>query len=142
MRIFEFFVLGAPKVEYYPADMSKPDEINAMMQSISKDFGKLDILVNNAGIQQVAPIDDFDSEKWELIVRVNLVSAFYTIKNALPLMKSNKWGRIVNIASLHGLVASPYKVLCTFKAIFKSRKIFSRVITFRAYFKKLNTKQE
>ncbi len=90
--------------------MSKPEEINAMMDSIAKEFGKIDILVNNAGIQFVAPIDDFSPEKWELIIRVNLVSAFYTIKHALPLMKKNKWGRIVNVASLHGLVASPYKV--------------------------------
>ncbi len=90
--------------------MSKPDEINAMMDSVAKEFGKIDILVNNAGIQFVAPIDDFSPEKWELIIRVNLVSAFYTIKHALPLMKKNKWGRIVNVASLHGLVASPYKV--------------------------------
>lgn len=101
--------LGAPHVKHYPADMSKPDEINAMMDSVAKEFGKIDILVNNAGIQFVAPIDDFSPEKWELIIRVNLVSAFYTIKHALPLMKKNKWGRIVNVASLHGLVASPYK---------------------------------
>ena len=102
--------VGAPHVKHYPADMSKPDEINAMMDSVAKEFGKIDILVNNAGIQFVAPIDDFSPEKWELIIIVNLVSAFYTIKHALPLMKKNKWGRIVNVASLHGLVASPYKV--------------------------------
>ena len=90
--------------------MSKPNEIDAMMLKIIKDFGKIDILVNNAGIQHVAPIDDFLPEKWELIIRVNLVSNFYTIKHVLPLMKQNKWGRIVNISSLHGLVASPFKV--------------------------------
>lgn len=101
--------LGAPSVQHYAADMSKPNEIDAMMLKIIKDFGKIDILVNNAGIQHVAPIDDFSPEKWELIIRVNLVSNFYTIKNVLPLMKQNKWGRIVNISSLHGLVASPFK---------------------------------
>jgi 3-hydroxybutyrate dehydrogenase len=80
-----------------------------MLESATKLFGKIDILVNNAGIQHVAPIDDFPPEKWELIIRVNLISAFYTIRHVLPLMKENKWGRIVNIASLHGVVASPFK---------------------------------
>ncbi len=101
--------------------MSKPEEINAMMETVAKEFGKIDILINNAGIQHVAPIDDFAPDKWELIIRVNLVSAYYTIKHVLPLMKKNKWGRIVNVSSLHGLVASPYKVifLNLTKAFFK-----------------------
>ena len=80
-----------------------------MMASTTKEFGRIDILVNNAGIQHVAPIDDFPADKWELIIRVNLISAYYTINSVLPLMKQNKWGRIVNIASLHGVVASPFK---------------------------------
>ena len=89
--------------------MSKPAEITEMMQTALKECQKIDILVNNAGIQFVCPIDEFPDEKWELITRVNLLSCFYTIKNALPSMKKNGWGRIINVASAHGLVASPFK---------------------------------
>jgi 3-hydroxybutyrate dehydrogenase len=72
-------------------------------------FGSLDILVNNAGIQHVAPIEDFPDDKWEAIIRINLVSSFYAIKAALPGMKARRWGRIINTASAHALVASPFK---------------------------------
>jgi 3-hydroxybutyrate dehydrogenase len=74
-----------------------------------KTFGKIDILINNAGIQHVAKIEDFPSEKWELIIRIDLISAFYTTKLVVPIMKKSGWGRIINIASAHGLVASPFK---------------------------------
>jgi 3-hydroxybutyrate dehydrogenase len=91
------------------ADMSHPAEIQSMVVETAKIFGSVDILVNNAGIQHVAPIDELPPEKWEAIIAVNLSSAFHTIRAALPGMKANGWGRIVNIASAHGLVASPFK---------------------------------
>jgi len=94
---------------YSSADMSKPDEIEAMVQSCIQELGGVDILVNNAGIQHVAPIDEFPPEKWHQIVAINLVSAFHTIRVALPDMKAKGWGRIVNTASAHSLVASPFK---------------------------------
>lgn len=94
---------------YSPADMTKPDEIRAMVADTEQAFGAVDILVNNAGIQHVAPIDEFPAEKWEAIIAINLSSSFYTINAALPGMKARDFGRIVNIASAHGLVASPYK---------------------------------
>lgn len=94
---------------YSPADMTKPDEIGAMVAAAEREFGAVDILVNNAGIQHVAPIDEFPHEKWEAIIAINLSSSFYTINAALPGMKARDFGRIVNIASAHGLVASPYK---------------------------------
>jgi 3-hydroxybutyrate dehydrogenase len=96
-------------VKYSPADMSKPAEIAAMMADADKIFGGVDILVNNAGIQFVAPIPEFPTEKWDAILAINLSSAFHTTKAALPGMKAKKWGRIINIASAHGLVASAYK---------------------------------
>ncbi|CAF1432959.1 unnamed protein product [Rotaria sordida] len=80
-----------------------------MFEAILNKFGKLDILVNNAGIQFVSLIEDFPEEKWEEIIRVNMISSFYTIKYAIPIMKQNGWGRIINIASAHALVASPFK---------------------------------
>ena len=96
-------------VRYDPADMTKPETIAAMMQDAISAFGAVDILVNNAGIQHVAPIDEFPVEKWHAIIAINLVSSFHTIRAALPGMKAKRWGRIVNIASAHALVASPFK---------------------------------
>jgi 3-hydroxybutyrate dehydrogenase len=97
------------RVSYSPADMSRPDAIRAMIEKTLQSSGRLDILVNNAGIQHVAPLQDFPPEKWDAILAINLSSAFHTTRLALPSMIRNKWGRIVNIASAHGLVASPYK---------------------------------
>jgi 3-hydroxybutyrate dehydrogenase len=97
------------EVLYSPADMSKPAEIRAMVADAEKAFGAVDILVNNAGIQYVAPIDDFPDEKWEQIIAINLSAAFYATKAAVPGMKKRRWGRIINIASSHGLVASAQK---------------------------------
>ncbi|MBC2717261.1 MAG: 3-hydroxybutyrate dehydrogenase [Desulfobacteraceae bacterium] len=97
------------KVLYSPADMTRPDQIADMVKSAEEIFGGVDILVNNAGIQHVAPIDEFPPEKWDAIIAINLSSAFHAIRSALPGMKKRKWGRIINIASAHGLVASPFK---------------------------------
>jgi 3-hydroxybutyrate dehydrogenase len=105
----ELTVLGATDVMYDSADLSKPEEIDAMFSTIIETFAKIDILVNNAGIQFVSPIDEFPADKWELIMRVCLNASFYTIKNSLPSMKKQQWGRIINIASAHALVASPFK---------------------------------
>ena len=96
-------------VRYSDADMSKPAAIAMMIEDALAEFGAIDILVNNAGIQHVAPIDEFPPEKWDAIIAINLVSAFHTIRHALPAMKQRKWGRIINIASAHALVASPFK---------------------------------
>ena len=97
------------KVGYHGADMSKPDDIAAMVAYADAEFGGIDILVNNAGIQHVAPVQDFPVEKWDAIIAINLSSAFHTTRLALPGMLSRGWGRIVNIASVHGLVASAQK---------------------------------
>jgi 3-hydroxybutyrate dehydrogenase len=97
------------RVSYSPADMSKPAAIGEMIDGTLKSLGRLDILVNNAGIQHVAPLQDFPPEKWDAILAINLSSAFHTTRLALPSMLANKWGRIINIASAHGLVASPFK---------------------------------
>src|SRR5271156_6254713 len=94
---------------YSPADMTKPAEIAAMVQTSQQRFGSLDILVNNAGIQFVSPIEDFPIEKWDQIIAINLTAAFHAIRAALPAMKSRKWGRIISTASAHSLVASPFK---------------------------------
>jgi 3-hydroxybutyrate dehydrogenase len=96
-------------VRYDAADMSKPEAIESMMGNAIEIFGGIDILVNNAGIQHVAPVDEFPVSKWEQILAINLSASFHTIRLALPRMKAAKWGRIVNIASAHALVASPYK---------------------------------
>jgi 3-hydroxybutyrate dehydrogenase len=96
-------------VRYDGADMSKPEAIAAMMDKAVAEFGAVDILVNNAGIQHVAPIDEFPVDKWNAIIAIDLVSAFHTIRRALPAMKQRKWGRIINVASAHALVASPFK---------------------------------
>jgi 3-hydroxybutyrate dehydrogenase len=97
------------RVSYSPADMSTPAAIREMVENVVKSSGRLDILVNNAGIQYVAPLQDFPPEKWDAILAINLSSAFHTTRLALPLMLQNKWGRIINIASAHGLVASGEK---------------------------------
>ncbi len=94
---------------YSDADMTKPDEIVSMVKEAEGELGSVDVLVNNAGIQHVSPIEDFPPEKWDAIIAINLSSAFHTIRAALPGMKSRKWGRIINLASAHGLVASPFK---------------------------------
>jgi 3-hydroxybutyrate dehydrogenase len=96
-------------VAYNPADMTKPDEIRAMIQSAAETFGVVDIVVNNAGIQHVSPIEEFPTEKWDAIIAINLTSAFHVTAAALPYMRQANWGRVVNIASAHGLVASPFK---------------------------------
>jgi 3-hydroxybutyrate dehydrogenase len=96
-------------VRYDAADMTKPDEIGAMMTKAIAEFGAVDVLVNNAGIQHVAPIEEFPVEKWDAIIAINLVASFHTMRHALPAMKKRKWGRIINIASAHALVASPFK---------------------------------
>ncbi|MFC3325965.1 3-hydroxybutyrate dehydrogenase [Mesorhizobium cantuariense] len=97
------------KTAYIKADMSKPAECRALIAKAAETFGSVDILVNNAGIQHVAPVEDFPIEKWDAIIAINLSSAFHTIAAAIPLMKKAGGGRIVNIASAHGLVASPFK---------------------------------
>jgi 3-hydroxybutyrate dehydrogenase len=98
------------KALYSPADMTKPAEIAEMVRGAEQSFGSLDILVNNAGIQFVAPIEEFPVEKWQQIIAINLSAAFYAARAAVPGMKSRKWGRIINTASAHSLVASPFKV--------------------------------
>lgn len=104
----EIAALGV-KVGYHGADMSKPAEIEAMMTYAEAEFGGVDILVNNAGIQHVAAVEDFPVERWDAIIAINLSSTFHTTRLALPSMKKKNWGRIVNIASIHGLVASVQK---------------------------------
>jgi 3-hydroxybutyrate dehydrogenase len=96
-------------VFYDAADMSKPDDIVRMVKSAEQRLGAMDVIVNNAGIQYVSPIEDFPPEKWDAIIAINLSSAFHTIRAAVPGMKARKWGRIINTASAHSLVASPFK---------------------------------
>lgn len=98
------------RVAYDGADMAKPAEIVRMVQDAIGAFGRVDIVVNNAGIQHTAPVDSFPPEKWDQIIAINLSSAFHTVRTALPDMRRRDWGRIVNIASVHGLVASVNKV--------------------------------
>ena len=97
------------KVEHHGADMSKPAEIEAMMAFAAEKFGGVDVLVNNAGIQHVANVEDFPPAKWDAIIAINLSSAFHTSRLAIPGMRARNWGRIINIASAHGLVASAAK---------------------------------
>ncbi|MDO8401552.1 MAG: 3-hydroxybutyrate dehydrogenase [Bradyrhizobium sp.] len=97
------------KVTYSAADMTKPEAIAGMIDTALADHSRLDVLVNNAGIQHVAPLDQFPVEKWDAILSINLSSAFHTMRLALPAMRKNGFGRIINIASAHGLVASPFK---------------------------------
>lgn len=99
----------AVKCHYSNANMLEPEQIRKMVSDAINEFGCVDILVNNAGIQHVAPIDEFPEEKFDAIIAINLVSSFHTIKAALPKMKEKGWGRIINIASAHALIASPYK---------------------------------
>jgi 3-hydroxybutyrate dehydrogenase len=98
------------RATFHDADLRHPAEIQALVTHAEATLGPIDILVNNAGIQHVAPIEDFPVEKWNDVIAVNLSSAFHTIRLTLPAMKARGWGRIVNIASAHGLVASPQKV--------------------------------
>jgi 3-hydroxybutyrate dehydrogenase len=97
------------RVVYSPADMSKPKAIEQMVRQTTDAFGAVDIMVNNAGIQHVAPIEEFPEEKWEAILAINLSSAFHATKLVLPAMRRKGWGRLINVASAHALVASPYK---------------------------------
>lgn len=94
---------------HHPADMTRPAEIAEMVASAEREFGAVDILVNNAGIQHVAPVDEFPPDKWDAIIAINLSSGFHATRAALPGMKKRGWGRVINVASIHGLVASPYK---------------------------------
>jgi len=96
-------------VRYHPADMTKPEEIKDLIAYAVREFGRLDILVNNAGIQHVAPVDEFPEEKWDALIAVILSSTFHASRAAIPVMKAQGRGRIINIASAHGLVASPFK---------------------------------
>ena len=97
------------EVSYSAADMTRPEAVAEMIASTLAEYGRLDVLVNNAGIQHVAPLEQFPIDKWDAIMAINLSSAFHTMRLALPAMRQNKFGRIVNIASAHGLVASPFK---------------------------------
>ena len=97
------------KVFFQGADMTRPEAIETMFQAVLAEFGSVDILINNAGIQHVAPIEEFPVAKWDAIIALNLTAAFHTVRHALPGMKRKKWGRIIQIASAHALVASPFK---------------------------------
>ena len=100
---------GRVDVAYDAADMTKPESSAAMLRKAIARFGAVDVLVNNAGIQHVAPVEEFPPDKWDAIIAINLSAAFHTVRAALPAMKARRWGRIVNIASAHALVASPFK---------------------------------
>jgi 3-hydroxybutyrate dehydrogenase len=97
------------EIVYLPADMSKPSDIQRMNDEARLHFGQVDVLVNNAGIQHVEAIETFPTEKWDAILAIDLSSAFHTMRDVIPAMKAQRWGRIINIASAHGLVASPFK---------------------------------
>ena len=97
------------RVGYHGADMSKPAEIEAMVRACEAEFGAVDILVNNAGIQHVANVEEFPADRWDAIIAINLSSAFHTTRHALPGMRARNWGRVINVASAHGLVASAQK---------------------------------
>ncbi len=94
---------------YNDADMTKPDEISQLVEDTVNELGSIDIVINNAGIQNVQPVEEFPVEKWDAIIAINMSSAFHTVRAAIPYMKKQGWGRIINIASAHALVASPYK---------------------------------
>jgi len=98
------------KVAFSGADMSRPEQIREMVAAAARDLGPVDILVNNAGIQHTAPVEEFPEERWDAILAINLSSNFHAIKAALPQMRQRNWGRIINIASVHGLVASTQKI--------------------------------
>ncbi len=97
------------KTVYIPADMSDGDECRALVAKAAEEFGRVDILVNNAGIQHVAAIEEFPVETWDRVIAINMNSSFHTTAAALPMMREHKWGRVINIASAHGLTASPFK---------------------------------
>lgn len=97
------------KIGFHGADMTKPEQIADLIAKTKEKFGSVDIIVNNAGVQHVAPIDEFPPEKWDLIIAINLTSAFHMTRLALPHMKEAGWGRVINLASAHALVASPFK---------------------------------
>ncbi len=101
--------LGADAVMYHAADMTQPTEIEDLVNSVNSKFSSVDILINNAGIQYVSPIENFPADMYEKIIQINMSSSFYASKAAIPIMKRNNWGRIINIASAHGVVASPFK---------------------------------
>jgi 3-hydroxybutyrate dehydrogenase len=105
----EIAASGPGKAGYHPADMSKPDQIADLVAKTAATFGSVDVLVNNAGIQHVAAVEDFPIDRWDAVIAINLCSSFHTTRAALPLMKKAGWGRIINIASTHGLVASAQK---------------------------------
>jgi len=98
------------RVAYSAADMSKPDDIAGMVAQATRDLGRVDILVNNAGIQFTAPVQDFPRDRWDAIIAINLSATFHAVHAVLPQMLSRNWGRIINIASTHGLVASVHKI--------------------------------
>jgi len=98
------------KVGYHGADLSKPEQIRDMVAVATRELGAVDILVNNAGIQHTAPVEEFPDDRWDAVIAINLSSNFHAIKAVLPQMKQRNWGRIINIASVHGLVASTQKV--------------------------------
>ena len=102
-------VLNGGKAIYDGADLTKPDQIEAMFERADKDMGGVDILVNNAGMQFVSPVEDFPPEKWDMIIALNLTASFHTIRHAVPGMRKKGWGRIIATASAHSLVASPFK---------------------------------
>ncbi|HMP46618.1 MAG TPA: SDR family NAD(P)-dependent oxidoreductase, partial [Sphingopyxis sp.] len=106
----ELGALNGGKAAHHGADMTRPEEIRAMVAACNDAFGGPDILINNAGIQHVAPIDEFPEEKWDAVLAIILSSAFHATKAALPFMKAKGWGRVINTGSMHSLVASPYKV--------------------------------
>lgn len=97
------------KAHYVGADMTKPEQIKAMIDEAVAVMGGVDIVVNNAGIQFVSPVDEFPPEKWDAIIGINLSAGFHVVRAAVPVMKARGWGRVINIASAHALVASPYK---------------------------------
>jgi 3-hydroxybutyrate dehydrogenase len=97
------------RVLYHPADLSDPAQCSALIAAAQEAFGSVDVLVNNAGIQHVASVEDFPAERWDAVLAVNLSSAFHTVRAALPAMRQRGWGRILNVASVHGLVASVQK---------------------------------
>ena len=97
-------------VDYHGADLAKPAEIADLIDTVQSRHGRLDVLVNNAGIQHVSPVESFPVDRWDAVIAINLSASFHTIRSALPIMRAQNWGRIVNIASVHGLVASTHKV--------------------------------
>jgi 3-hydroxybutyrate dehydrogenase len=96
-------------VRYHGADLSRPDDCMSLVKETEAQLGRVDVLVNNAGIQHVAPLESLPADRWDAVLAVNLSSAFHTIRTVVPILRKRRWGRIINIASAHGLVASPFK---------------------------------